>query len=67
MKKISLILLISALWVGFASAGQSPRSSPGVGDYASDFSLVDVRGNVIRLSDFKGKKSVALIFYADHG
>jgi cytochrome oxidase Cu insertion factor (SCO1/SenC/PrrC family) len=63
MKKIGLILLVFTFWVGCASTGQSPTSSPNVGDYAPDFSLVDVSGNEVRLSDFKGKANVVLFFY----
>jgi peroxiredoxin len=37
-----------------------------VGDFAPDFNLVDVSGNEVRLSDFKGEKNVALIFYAKY-
>ncbi len=37
-----------------------------VGDGAPDFSIIDVSGNEVRLSDFKGKKNVVLIFYYDH-
>ncbi len=37
-----------------------------VGDVAPDFSIIDVSGNEVRLSDFKGKKNVVLIFYYDH-
>ena len=70
MKKIALILLVCTFLVNCASTAQSPVSSPvsspNVGDYAPDFSLVDVSGNEVRLSDFKGKKKVALIFYAYH-
>ena len=62
MKKIGLILVVFALLVGFAFTGQSP----GVGDKAPDFSLLDVSGNEVRLSDFKGKKNVVLIFYSSH-
>lgn len=37
--------------------------APKVGDVAQDFELYDANGkNSIRLSDFKGKKPVALIF-----
>jgi peroxiredoxin len=37
--------------------------APRVGDPAPDFTLSDIRGeNTIRLSDFQGKKPVALIF-----
>ena len=62
MKKISLILLMFALLTGCASTG----SSPTVGDQAPYFSLADISGNEVNLSDFKGKKSVILIFYADN-
>jgi cytochrome oxidase Cu insertion factor (SCO1/SenC/PrrC family) len=70
MKKIGLILVLFAFLVGCASTEPSPESSPesfpNVGDYAPDFSLVDVSGNEVRLGDFKGEKNVALIFYANH-
>ncbi len=37
--------------------------APKVGDVAPDFELHDVNGkNPLRLSDFQGKKPVALIF-----
>jgi peroxiredoxin len=37
--------------------------APKVGDLAPDFELNDVRGEGrVRLSDFRGKKPVALIF-----
>ena len=66
MKKIGLILVVFAFLVGCASTGQSPESSPEVGDKAPDFSIIDVSGNEVRLSDFKGKKNVALIFYESY-
>ena len=62
MKKIGLILVVFAFLVNSASAGQSQE----VGDNAPDFSLVDVSGNDVRLSDFKGKKNVVLVFYKWH-
>ena len=65
MKKIGLILGVIAFLVYCASDGQSQEVSPKVGDNAPDFSIVDVSGNEIRLGDFKGKKNVVLIFYAD--
>ncbi len=34
-----------------------------VGDKAPDFELQDQDGNTVRLSDFAGKKNVALAFY----
>jgi len=59
MNRIGLILLVLALFFGCASTGQSP----GVGEHAPDFNLVDVSGNEVRLSDFKGKENVVLFFY----
>ncbi len=66
MKKIGLILVVFAFLVYFASAGKSQEVSPGVGDKAPDFSLLDVSGNEVRLSDFKGKKKIVLIFYSSY-
>ena len=66
MKKIGLILLIFAFLAGCASTQQSSGPSPVVGDTAPDFSLLDVSGNEVKLSHFKGKKNIALIFYAQH-
>jgi cytochrome oxidase Cu insertion factor (SCO1/SenC/PrrC family) len=63
MKRIGFIALIFALLIGCASTGQSPVPSPNVGDFAPDFSVVDVSGREITLSDFKGKENVVLFFY----
>ena len=62
MKKIGLILVVFAFLVNGASAGQSPK----VGDSAPDFNLVSVSGDELKLSDYKGKKNVILIFYAEN-
>jgi peroxiredoxin len=35
----------------------------GVGDWAPEFALPDQEGRVVKLSDFRGKKSVVLAFY----
>jgi len=61
MKKTRLILVVFALLFGCASTGQSPT----VGKSAPDFSITDVSGDEVRLSEFKGKKNVVLVFYAD--
>lgn len=34
-----------------------------VGDMAPDFELKDKNGNIVRLSDYKGKQNVVLYFY----
>jgi len=62
MKKIGFILVVFAFLINGASAGQSPE----VGDIAPDFSLVNASGKEIKLGNFKGKKNVTLIFYAEH-
>jgi len=62
MKKISLFLVVFAFLVNSASTGQSLK----IGDKAPEFSMVDVSGNMVRLSDFRGKKNVVLIFYEEH-
>ena len=66
MKKTGLILVVFAFLVSCASTAQSPELSPKVGENAPDFSLVDVAGNPVRLSDYKGKKNIVLIFYTDY-
>ena len=58
MKRIGLVLVVFAFLVYCPSTGQSQE----VGDNAPDFSLVDVSGNNVRLSDFTGKKNVVLVF-----
>ena len=66
MKKTGLILMVFAFLVSCASTAQSPELSPKVGQDAPDFSLVDISGNPVRLSDFKEKKNLVLIFYTDY-
>ena len=66
MKKTGLILMVFAFLVSCASTAQSPELSPKVGEDAPDFSLVDLSGNPVRLSDFKEKKNLVLIFYTDY-
>lgn len=66
MKKVlcsfSAILLLAAF--SFAqTTPKPPETKLKVGDAAPDFVLNDTDGNAVRLSDFKGKKSVVLAFY----
>ena len=65
MKKIGLILLFASIMVGCASTGQSPKGGA-VGMTAPDFSIVNVSGDEIKLSSFRGKKNVVLVFYSDN-
>ena len=62
MKKITLIVVVFASLVFCPSDGQSLE----VGENAPDFNLVDVAGDKISLSAYKGKKNVILIFYEDN-
>lgn len=56
------------------SAAPSPSVDPRVtdlervkeGSVAPDFALEDVNGHTVRLSDYKGKKNVILVFYRGH-
>ena len=66
MKKLGLTLLGFAFLVGCASTRQSPGPSPKVGENAPNFSLTDISGNEVRLSDFKEKQNVVLIFYTSY-
>jgi len=66
MNKNGLILVVFALLVSCASTAQSPELSRKVGEIAPDFSLVDVSGNQVNLSDFNEKKNIVLIFYTDY-
>jgi peroxiredoxin Q/BCP len=54
---MTLTILILALAAG--TAGGAPK----VGQPAPEFVLNDQNGRPVRLSDFRGKKSVVLAFY----
>jgi len=41
----------------------APQTQLKVGDPAPDFALTDTEGQTVRLSDFRGKKTVVLAFY----
>jgi len=65
MKKIfvSLIFLCALAALSFAQTPQAPTTKLKVGDAAPDFTLTDTEGKAVKLSDFKGKKTVVLAFY----
>ncbi len=62
MKRIGMVLAAFAFFANIATAGQNLE----IGDKAPEFSLADAAGKEIRLSDFKDKKNVVLVFYAEH-
>ena len=61
MNEIGPFLFVFTLLFGCVSTSQYPA----VGDAAPDFSIMDVSGDEVRLSDYTGKKNVVLIFYLD--
>jgi cytochrome oxidase Cu insertion factor (SCO1/SenC/PrrC family) len=66
MKKIILASLFAFVFASFAFAQGTPKAPETklkVGDAAPDFELNDTAGKKVKLSDFKGKKSVVLAFY----
>jgi len=65
MKKsfLSIIFLLALAAVSLAQTPQAPQTKLKIGDTAPDFVLTDTAGNKVKLSDFRGKKSVVLAFY----
>lgn len=66
MKKTFLCLIFLAVFAVAAFAQttpQAPQTKLKIGDTAPDFTLTDTDGNKVKLSDFRGKKSVVLAFY----
>lgn len=66
MKKSIFCLAITILLSLAVFAQQTPKSPSThlkVGDAAPDFTLNDTEGKTVKLSDYKGKKSVVLAFY----
>ena len=45
------------------AAPAPPKLKVKVGDRAPDFTLNDINGHPVKLSDFRGKKNVVLAFY----
>lgn len=61
------VSLVSALLLMAAAALGQQQNQPAThlkaGDPAPDFTMRDQNGKPVKLSDFKGKKSVVLAFY----
>jgi len=66
MKHLTIAFLITCV-ITVAAFAQAPPKTPTthlkVGDMAPEFSLTDTGGKPVKLSDFRGKKSVVLAFY----
>lgn len=66
MKKTLFCLILTAAFTAsiLAQAAPKPPSTHlKVGDAAPDFALNDTAGKEVKLSDFKGRKTVVLAFY----
>jgi cytochrome oxidase Cu insertion factor (SCO1/SenC/PrrC family) len=69
MKLLALLfgcLLLLAVAMQVPGSAQQPvvaKTHLKVGDLAPDFTLPDQNRNTVKLSDFRGKKSVILAFY----
>ena len=67
MKNILLMLIAVVALTATAFSQAPPPKAPTthlkVGDVAPEFTLTDPAGKPVKLSDFRGKKSVVLAFY----
>jgi cytochrome oxidase Cu insertion factor (SCO1/SenC/PrrC family) len=74
--RLALIIVVISLWVSPTYAQLGPKDGANltptdlervkVGDRAPDFTLENMDGAKVTLSDFGGKKSVVLVFYRGH-
>ena len=66
MKKVIFMVAVIAVFAATAfsqAAPKPPTTHLKVGDMAPDFTLTDTTGKPVKLSEFRGKKSVVLAFY----
>ncbi|MBM4297874.1 MAG: redoxin domain-containing protein [Deltaproteobacteria bacterium] len=73
---LASLLLTGIIWTGVSDAQLGPKDGANlsatdldrvkVGQPAPDFTLTNMDGKRISLSDFRGKKSVVLVFYRGH-
>ena len=62
MKKYLLLLIIICLLIPLFANGQTPQRPMAIYSDAPEFSLLDLKGEIINVSDFKGERGVLLIF-----
>lgn len=63
---LSALCMLLAAFPSFAAAQEQPamaKTSLKVGDVAPDFTLLSDKWDQVKLSDFRGKKTVILAFY----
>ena len=61
--KASLVIAAGVLVLVFGWLARARPAALKPGDKAPDFALADQTGRIVRLSDFRGSKSVVLAFY----
>jgi cytochrome oxidase Cu insertion factor (SCO1/SenC/PrrC family) len=60
----STLLLVAGAWFNFVAARvPDTPTALRVGERAPDFTLPDASGHPVSLADYRGKKSVVLVFY----
>jgi len=64
MKRLTLLLILINLTVSFNALAKDETTGTGVGNIAPEISLNRIDGTEFRLSDFRGKKAVNLVFWA---
>jgi cytochrome oxidase Cu insertion factor (SCO1/SenC/PrrC family) len=63
LRKAIIIIAGALLLIGGGMFFATRKDALQVGDRAPDFALADQNGSMVKLSDFRGKKSVVLAFY----
>ncbi len=63
MKIVKTILLGFAIASLFAQVAKADDDEPSVGQVAPDFTLTTLAGDQFKLSDYRGKKSVYVVFW----
>jgi len=57
------IVVFAAVGASAGEGGGAPAKRPDVGSVAPDFSAQGTNGKTVKLSDYKGKKTVVLAFF----
>jgi len=63
MRTLRFMLLAAGLAAGLPAQIKPPQTHLKVGDIAPDFTLPSTAGGQVKLSDFRGKKTVVLAFF----